>query len=96
MAQVHQKGKLSTPFEAKQLRSATPSSANRRASTPKEEIAHRIRAIVKQRKLSRGETAQLVGEPATRIALLLDGKLTSFTANRLAAICARLEGTEGR
>jgi hypothetical protein len=96
MTQVHQKGKLNTPFEAKQLRSATPSSANPRQGGAKDDIAHQIRVIVKRRNLSRGETAQLVGEPATQIALLLDGKLFSFTAKRLAKIRDRLEGAETR
>jgi predicted XRE-type DNA-binding protein len=96
MTQVHQKGKLNTPFEAKQLRSATPSSAKQRQASAKDDIAHQIRVLVKQRNLSRGETAQLVGEPTTQIVLLLDGKLFSFTAKRLAKIRDRIAGAETR
>jgi predicted XRE-type DNA-binding protein len=92
MGQVHQKGKLNTPFEAKQRRSATPSSANQRQAGAKDDIAQEIRAIVKRRNLSRGETARLVGEPATQISLLLDGKLISFSAKRLVKIRDRLAG----
>ena len=90
MGMVHQKGKLNTPFQEKQLRSATPSSPRSGKLGSSERLAQEIRALVQSGGLSARDAAKLVDETASAMTLLLAGKLFGFTASRLERIRAAL------
>lgn len=82
---------MSSKKEAKRGRGASPmASLPQRDANAKELLAESIQASVKRRGLSPAAAARLAGEPATRMLLLLSGKLFSFTERQLAKIRDRV------
>lgn len=57
-----------------------------RGANEKETLADEIRTIVRRRALSPGAAARLVDLPATRMSLLLNERLFSFTVRQLEKI----------
>ena len=93
MGQIHQKGSLSAKHEAKRGRGASPlAGLPERAPNGRETLAEEIRALVKSRKLTVVQTATLTKLPPQRVALLLAGKLYSFTDHELARTYKRIAG----
>ena len=87
----HEKKSASSKHEAKRGRGASPlASLPQRGPNEKELLAHEIRTLVKSRKLTAAQAAHAVGEPATRMSLLLSDKLFSFTTRQLIKIRDRL------
>ena len=72
--------------------------ASKRRSTslnvvPKEKLLEEIKAIVRYRHLTQGELAVIVGDAASQMSLLLNGKLHGFSTDRLLRTLLRL-GTD--
>ena len=93
MGQIHQKGSLSAKHEAKRGRGASPlAGLPERAANERETIAEEIRALVKSRNLTVVQTAALAKLPPQRVALLLAGKLYSFTDHELLRLRKKIAG----
>ena len=60
---------------------------------PKEKLLEEIQAIVRYRHLTQGELAAIVGDAASQMSLLLNGKLHGFSTDRLLRTLLRL-GTD--
>ena len=72
--------------------------ASKRRSTslnvvPKEKLLEEIKGIVRYRHLTQGELAAIVGDAASQMSLLLNGKLHGFSTDRLLRTLLRL-GTD--
>ena len=57
---------------------------------PKEKLLEEIRVIVRYRHLTQGELAEIVGDAASQMSVLLSGKLHGFSTDRLLRILVRL------
>ena len=93
MGMVHQKGKLTTPFEEKTRRSATPSSGRGGKLGLKDTLAQQIQSLVQVHGLSVSQAAARAGETTPRMSLILGGKLFGVSIEKLGKIRTALMST---
>jgi predicted XRE-type DNA-binding protein len=78
---------------ARKKRRAKKPSRNRsgaRPVVPKNQLLDEIKVITSYRHLSQGELADIVGDAASQMSLLLNGKLRGFSTDRLLRMLLRL------
>ena len=92
-ASRHHKTINPSPVPAKKkarVKRASTRRVSAAAVVPKEKLLDEIRVITRYRHLTQGELADIVGDAASQMSVLLSGKLHGFSTDRLLRILMRL------